>query len=315
MILMKYIELQVITTTEASDAVSVILYDEGAIGVLMEDPNDFNTLKKDEKSWDYVEEEFINRLGEDTKVKGYFNFEEFSEGTLELIEKRIGDLEGFGLDKGKGIVTAREIRDDDWANAWKKYYKPVKIGEKVVIKPTWEKYEAKAEEVTVELDPGMAFGTGTHETTIMCVRLLEKYVKNGSTVFDVGCGSGILGITAAKLNAGKVVCVDVDAVSCKVSRENAKVNKVEENLDIKCGNLLDVVSDKADVIIANIIADIIISFSGDAMKFLNKGGIFISSGIIRDRRDDVLKKLGAEGFKVLEVLDLGEWCAIAAEGK
>jgi len=312
---LKYIELQIITTTEASDAVSELLYDEGATGVLIEDPNDFKVLNKDKKSWDYVGEELVKLLGEDARVKGYFLSAEFSEAKRNLIAKRVDKLEEFGLDKGKGIVTTREVSDEDWANAWKKYYKPAKVGDKVVIKPTWEKYEAKADEVIVELDPGMAFGTGTHETTIMCIKLLEKYVKSDSTVFDVGCGSGILGITAAKLNARKVLCVDIDELSCKVSRENAEMNKVEDRLDIRCGNLLDVVSDKADVIIANIIADIIISFSEDAMSFLKKGGIFISSGIISDRSDDVLIKLREEGFNVLEVLDLGEWCAIAAEGK
>lgn len=312
---MKYIELQVITTTEASDAVSELLYEEGASGVLIEDPNDFNALNKDEKSWDYVEEELVKLLGEDTKVKGYFLSDEFSEAKLKSIGFRVEKLEEFGLDKGKGIVTTREVDDEDWANAWKKYYKPVKVGDRVVIKPTWEEYQAKADEIIVELDPGMAFGTGTHETTIMCIKLLEKYVKSDSTVFDVGCGSGILGITAAKLNAARVLCVDIDEISCKVSRENAEMNKVDDRLEVRRGNLLDVVSDKADVIIANIIADIIISFSGDAMSCLSKGGIFISSGIIRDRRDEVLTKLKEEGFNVLEVLDMGEWCAIAAEGK
>ncbi|MGE5678320.1 MAG: 50S ribosomal protein L11 methyltransferase [Pseudomonadota bacterium] len=312
---MKYIELQVLTTTEASDAVSEILYREGASGVLIEDPNDFNQLNKDEKSWDYVEEELVKLLGEDTRVKGYFLADEFSDTKLAAIEAGVGELTEFGLDKGKGIVTTREVNDEDWATAWKKYYKPVKIGERVVIKPTWEDYSPKAEDVIVELDPGMAFGTGTHETTIMCVKLLEKYVRKGCTVFDVGCGSGILGITAAKLDAGKVLCVDIDEVSCRVSKENAEMNNVSGKLDIRCGNLLDVVSEKADVIVANIIADIIISFSEDAMGFLNKGGIFISSGIIKDRVDEVLIKLRKEGFNVLEMLSMGEWCAIAAEGK
>lgn len=312
---MKYIELQVITTTEASDAVSEVLYDEGASGVLIEDPNDFKILDRDEKKWDYVEEELLMQMGEDTKVKGYFLAEDFGDEKLKSIGLRIGKLDEYGLDKGKGIITTREVNDEDWATAWKKYYTPSKIGERVVVKPTWEKYEAKAGEVVVELDPGMAFGTGTHETTMMCVRLLEKYVTDGCTVFDVGCGSGILGITAARLDAGKVLCVDIDEVSCKVSRENAEMNRVTEKLDIRCGNLLDVVSEKADVIVANIIADIIISFSEDAMGFLNKGGIFISSGIIRDRRDDVLIRLREEGFRILEVLEMGEWCAIAAEGK
>jgi ribosomal protein L11 methyltransferase len=315
MTFMKYIELQVITTTEASDAVSNILYEEGAVGVMIEDPNDFRTLSTDSKSWDYVEEELLKRIGEDAKVKGYFISEAFDSSMLRAVEKRIEQLDEFGLDKGKGLVSTNEVDEEDWANAWKRFYKPVRVGERVVIKPTWEAYDAGEDEIIVELDPGMAFGTGTHETTIMCVKLLEKYVRSGSTVFDVGCGSGILGITAAKLNAAKVICVDIDETSCKVSRENAEINKVENRLDIRCGNLLDVVADKADVIIANIIADVIISFSEDVMKFLEKDGIFISSGIIKDRRDEVLRKLRETGFNVLEVLEMGEWCAIAAEGK
>lgn len=312
---MKYIELQVTTTTEAADAVSNILYEEGAEGVQIEDPNDFIGLNTDSKSWDYVEEELISKLGEDAKVKGYFSAEEFNDSVLEVVVKRVNQLGEFGLDKGKGLIKTCEVNDEDWANAWKQYYKPVKVGERVVIKPTWEDYDAKADELVVEMDPGMAFGTGTHETTIMCVKLLEKYVKERHTVFDVGCGSGILGITAAILGAKDIVCVDIDEVSCKVARENTKMNNVEEKVQVICGNLLDVVSAKADIIIANIIADIIISFSADAGKFLTQGGIFISSGIIRDRRDEVLAKLREEGFAILEVLEMGEWCAVAAKGK
>jgi ribosomal protein L11 methyltransferase len=148
---MKYIELQVTTTTEASDAVSELLYNEGAVGVLIEDPNDFKALNKDEKSWDYVEEELIKLLGEDTRVKGYFSYDEFSAAKLDVIRSRVEKLEEFGLDKGKGTVTYKEVNEEDWANAWKKYYKPAKIGDRVVIKPTWEKYEVKADEVIVEL--------------------------------------------------------------------------------------------------------------------------------------------------------------------
>jgi len=312
---MKYIELQVITTTEASDAVSEFLYSEGASGVVIEDPNDFKALNTNSKNWDYVEDDIIEKLGEDVKVKGYFSAEGFKDDILEAVKMKVNRLDEFGLDKGKGLISTREVNEEDWANAWKQYYKPSKVGEKVVIKPTWEEYEAAPEEIVVEMDPGMAFGTGTHETTILCVQLLEKFVKNGHTVFDVGCGSGILGITAAKLGAGSVVCVDIDETSCRVARENVQQNNVTEKVEVKAGNLLDAVSGKADIIIANIIADIIIAFSEDAGRFLNKGGIFISSGIIKDRRDEVLDKLKSEGFGILEVLEMGEWCAIAAEGK
>ncbi len=311
---MKYVELQVITSTEASDAVSEILYEEGASGVLIEDPNDFRALNGDEKKWDYVDDEFLRQLGEDTKVKGYFYFEGFDEPKRKKVEDRVLELDEFGLDKGKGIVTTREVDDRDWADSWKKYYKPLKVGDSVVIKPTWEEYTAGAGEVIVEIDPGMAFGTGTHETTIMCIRLLEKYVKLGYRVFDAGCGSGILGITAARLNAGRVLCIDTDEVSCRVAEENTKVNRVEDRVQVKCGNLLEPVSGKADIIVANIIADIIISLSRNAINFLKEDGIFISSGIIKDRRDEVLCRLKEDGFKVLDVLEIGEWCAIAAKG-
>ena len=310
---MKYMELQVITTTEASDAVAEMMYGQGAAGVLIEDPNDFEALNSNNKDWDYVDEELIKLLGEDCKVKGYFVLEEFGEARLKYMASHLERLEEFGLDKGKCIVTTREIDDEDWANAWKKHYKPAKIGDKIVIKPTWEEYEAKAGEVIVEIDPGMAFGTGVHETTIMCVKLLEKYIMPGNTVFDIGCGSGILGIAAAKLDAGRVVCVDIDKAACNISKDNAERNKVSDVLEVTCGNLLSSVFGNADVIVSNIVADIIISFAGEAKSVLNKGGVFISSGIIKDRKDDVLKKLNSEGFKALEVLDLGEWCAIAAE--
>jgi ribosomal protein L11 methyltransferase len=211
--------------------------------------------------------------------------------------------------------SIKDVFEEDWANAWKQYYKPIKIGNKIVIKPTWEDYKAEPGDLVIEMDPGMAFGTGTHETTMMCIKFLEKYVKPDSVVFDVGSGSGILGISAAKLGAKHVECVDIDKVACKVAKENAEHNNVVGKLEVKCGSLLEVISEKADVIVANIIADIIIGFTPDVWKALNPKGIFISSGIIRDRRDEVLDKISSSGFEVIEVMEMGEWCAIAAGRK
>jgi len=310
---LKYIEIQVLTTTEASEAVWNILDEEGAAGVLIEDPNDFKNLNKDETRWDYVEQEFIDSLGTDAKVKAYFSEFEYNEGILKNIQIRVNQLKGFGLDPGKGSLSIKEVSDEEWANGWKKYYKPTKVGDRIVIKPTWEEYSSQKDEIIVNLDPGMAFGTGTHETTMLCVKLLEKYVKSSKIVFDVGCGSGILGVCAAKLGAEKVICVDIDEVACKVAKENAELNRVDDIVEVRAGNLLDVVNKKADVIVANIIADVIIGFTDDAHKFMNANAVFISSGIILDRRDDVINKLNESGYKVLEVLELGEWCAIAAE--
>ncbi len=308
---MKYIEITVLTTTEASDAISEMMYSEGAKGVNIEDPNDFIMLNKDPNSWDYVEEELIAKLGDDVKVKGYFSELDYNKEFLNDLKSRIEELAGFGLDAGKKTILTLEVDEEDWANAWKKYYKPIKMGERLVIKPSWEEYIAQADELVIELDPGMAFGTGTHETTAMCMKLIEKYVKNGMEVFDVGCGSGVLGIAASKMGANKVICVDIDTVACRVAQENVEINSVEKNTSVICGNLLDVVSEKADVVIANIIADIIISFSDDVEKFMKPNAVFISSGIIKDRKEDVLDKFLKKGFKVLELLEEGEWCAIA----
>ena len=310
---MKYIEIQILTTTEASEAVWNILDEEGAAGVLVEDPNDFKNLNKDETRWDYVEQEFIDDLGTDAKVKGYFSEIEYNENVLKNIQERVNLLKDFGLDPGKASLSMKEVSDEDWANGWKKYYKPTKVGERIVIKPTWDEYSPEEDEIIVDLDPGMAFGTGTHETTMLCVKLLEKHMENHKTVFDVGCGSGILGVCAAKLGAEKVICVDIDEVACKVAKENTELNKVDDIVEVRAGNLLDVVNEKADVIIANIIADIIIGFTDDVHKFMNPKAVFISSGIILDRRDDVINKLNESGYKIIEVLELGEWCAIAAE--
>jgi ribosomal protein L11 methyltransferase len=312
---LKYIEIQVTTTTEASDAIYNIMVEAGAAGVVIEDPNDFINMNTDEKSWDYVEQELIDALGTDVRVKGYFANEDYSQEKLKTIQSRVDELDDFGLDKGPGTVTTKEVYDEDWANAWKQYYKPVKAGEKIVIKPTWENYNAQPGDLIIEMDPGMAFGTGTHETTVMCIKLLEKFVTPDSIVFDVGSGSGILGISAVKLGAKHVECVDIDSVACKVAKENAQHNNVVDKLDVKCGNLLDVVKEKADVIVANIIADIIIGFAPDAWKALNSKGIFISSGIIKDRKDEVLNKIASSSFDVLEVMEMGEWCAIAAGRK
>jgi ribosomal protein L11 methyltransferase len=310
---MNYIEVAIVTTTEASEAISYILENEGASGIAIEDPNDYILMNRDEKDWDYVEPELIESLGNDVKVKGYFPETNYSDELLNRIKFRVDSLIEYGLDKGKGEIITKTVKEDDWANAWKKYFKPFKAGDKVVIKPTWEKYEAQDNDIVIEIDPGMAFGTGNHETTLMCIKLLEKYVKSGYKVYDVGCGSGILGITAAKLGAEDVLCVDLDEVACKVADENVKVNREEKKIEVKNCNLLDAATENVDLIVANIIADIIISFTPQALSFLKPGGIFISSGIISDRRDDVINELNKHRFSILEISQMGEWCAIAAK--
>lgn len=311
---MKWIEVSIKTTTEAVEAVANVLYDAGVSGVVIEDPYDIVLVNSDEKAWDYVDESLID-LEEGAIVKGYIPESADLVEKIDLIKQSVSALPEFGLNIGTGEVSTVEVNDEDWSTSWKKYYKPTKIGNQIVIKPTWEEYESGENEIIIEMDPGMAFGTGTHETTMMCVQQLEKRISKESTVFDIGCGSGILSIVAAKLSAKKVIGVDFDEVAVNVAKKNVIENKVNESVEIRHGNLMDVVTEKANIVVANIIADIIILLSKDIKTFLNDDGIFIASGIILDKIDEVKENLVANGLEVIEVETMGEWAVIVSKVK
>ncbi len=310
---MKWIEVQIKTTTEAEEAVANILYELGVGGLAIEDPNDILAFAKNEDDWDYIDPSLLKQDFEGVIIKGYFPESEDLIDKIELIKQNVEKIPQYNLDKGLGEVTTTEVYEKDWAESWKKYYKPKKIGEKIVVKPTWEEYEEKSGEIIVELDPGMAFGTGTHETTTMCIRALEKYTKPNSTIFDIGCGSGILSIAAAKLGGKRVVGVDLDELPVKVSKENVKLNKVSDVVEIRRGNLLDVVDEKADIIVSNIIAEVIVTLSSDIVPYLKGDSIFISSGIIIEKVDMVVNALLKEGFKVLEISKMNGWACIVSK--
>ncbi|SCX94626.1 50S ribosomal protein L11 methyltransferase [Alkaliphilus peptidifermentans] len=310
---MEWIEISIKTTTEAVEAVSNILYDAGVAGVAIEDSNDFLFMEQSENSWDYVDESLLRKGFEGAIVKGYLPASADLVDKIDLIRQSVLLLPQFGLDIGLGEVTTVEVSEEDWSSSWKQYYKPTKIGNNVVIKPTWEEYTPEEGEMIIELDPGMAFGTGTHETTMMCVEALGEYVKPSSIIYDIGCGSGILSIAAAKMGANKVIAVDLDAVAVEVSKKNVLCNRVEDTVDVRHGNLMDTINGSADIIVANIIADIIILLAKDIKEFLVEDGIFISSGIITDKLDQVMDSLEATGLKVKKVKQMGEWAAIISQ--
>ena len=313
---MKWIEVTIKTTTEAVEAITNILDDLRTGGVMIEDPKDFLFQKKSELDWDYVEEEVFNKRNSDgVLIKTYISEERNVMELVETIKQKVSALSGFGIDIGEGSVSLGQVNEEDWANEWKKYYKPTKIGQKLVVKPTWEEYEVQDGDLVIELDPGMAFGTGTHETTTMCMRELEKYVREDSKVFDIGCGSGILAIAAAKLGAKDVIAVDLDEVAVKVAAENVVENHVQDSVKVLHGNLIDVVDDKADVVVANIIADIIKILAKDVHSCMKEDAVFISSGIIHAKVDEVKESLVENGFEIVEVKTLGEWNAIVAKLK
>lgn len=309
-----WIEVRVITKSEALEPVSGIFYSLDCKGVAIEDPEDILGREQGPLTWDFADINVLEHKGKVAVVKAYFAEEDNIEEILGYVNEKLVELKEMGIDLGEAKVEHEKMYEEDWANTWKQYYKPSKVGEKIVVKPIWEEYEEKEGELVVNLDPGMAFGTGTHETTRMCIQALEKYVKEESTVFDVGCGSGILAIAAAKLGAKLAVGVDLDPVSVESSIENVGYNNLN-NIEILHGNLVEVIDGKADIVVANILAEIICILTDDVKRVMKDGGVFITSGIIHDRVDMVCEKLEATGFEVIEKNRDGEWNCIVAKLK
>ncbi|GAA0856743.1 MULTISPECIES: 50S ribosomal protein L11 methyltransferase [Clostridium] len=309
-----WIEVKVLTTSEAVEPISGIFYTLDCKGVSIEDPNDILGREQGPLTWDFADINVLEHKGEYAVVKGYFSDEDNIDEVVTYVKEKVKEIKDMGFDIGRGEVLVEKTHEEDWANNWKKYYKPSKVGEKIVVKPIWEDYEKKDDELVVELDPGMAFGTGDHETTRMCIQALEKYVEKDSTVFDVGTGSGILAIAAAKLGAKKAVGVDLDPVAVESAKENVSYNNLD-NIEVLYGNLVEVIEGKADIVVANIIAEIICILIDDVKRVLKQGGMFITSGIIHERVKMVTDKLEESGFEVIKVNKDGEWNCIIAKAK
>ncbi|MBE2909938.1 50S ribosomal protein L11 methyltransferase [Anoxybacillus flavithermus] len=310
---MKWSEISIHTTHEAVEAISNILHEAGAGGVVIEDP--FELTKERETTYgeiyqlnpdDYPEEGVI--------IKAYLPVNSFLGETVEEIKQAINNLMLYNIDIGRNKITISEVNEEEWATAWKKYYNPVKISERFTIVPTWETYEpVSSDELIIELDPGMAFGTGTHPTTVMCIQALEKTVKKGDVVVDVGTGSGILSIAAAMLGAKLVHALDLDPVAVESAKLNVKLNKVHDVVTVSQNNLLDRIDEQADVIVANILAEIILRFVDDAYRLLRSDGVFITSGIIRTKKQEVKEGLLRAGFTIEETLTMEDWVAFIAK--
>ena len=312
---MDWMETVVHTTTMGADIVSEVLMNAGAVGTSIEDRYDVTSSKKSDGMWDMIDEEVLAKMSEDVLVKAYFKADANVQEVLLLVGEKLREIKriDMGFDIGSLELEQQNVQEQDWAENWKKYYKPFRAGEKLIIKPSWENYEAQEGDLVLELDPGMAFGTGTHETTYMCMEQLEKYVTPGCKAIDVGCGSGILALAAAKLGASDVLAIDLDQLAVKASIENTQKNALTDVVRVKHGDLLENSDEKADVIVANIIADVICYLCGPVKNHLLEGGTFICSGIIREREQDVQDALAAAGYTVCNRLAKGSWVCLAAK--
>ena len=304
----KYVELSVYTTHIGGELVSDILWNYTDGGVAISDIEDVIALAREGKSWDYADDSIFT-ADKTVIVKAYFP-ESAAAETLKKVEKDLFELKkNSPLDLGTLETVKRTVDGDLWREQWKEHFKPIKLGRAVIV-PEWIKYDEKEGETKVLLDSNMAFGTGEHETTSMCVLFLEKYVKESDVVLDVGCGSGILGITASKLGAKEVIMTDIDECAVTATEHNMELNDVK-NCKVYLKNLLDDNSVKGDVIVCNIMAEVLIAFAPKIGDNLKENGVIILSGILTDRKDKVRKAYEAAGFVMGDETVKGEWAAMA----
>lgn len=304
---MKYKELTVNTTTDGSDLVAMILSDAGSDGVTIYDSKDILELYKSDIIWDYIDDKVLEQ-SEVVRVKGFYNEDNFSEIYAEVLDELTELKTNSPFELGSLEVSVDTIDDQDWLNVWKKYYKPIHIGN-IVIVPKWLKYDAQEGEKVAYIDPGMAFGTGEHESTKLCLTLFSELECEGKSVLDIGTGSGILGITASVCGADSVYMSDIDPIAVEAAKQNASLNKLGK-CTIACDDLVANATVKGDIVFANITADILIMLSKDIKKLINENGYIILSGIIKARYDEVLQAYLDAGFILDKSMVLGEWCGL-----
>ncbi|MDD2428899.1 MAG: 50S ribosomal protein L11 methyltransferase [Eubacteriales bacterium] len=306
---MDWTEVNVSTTTQGADIVSAALINLGAKGTQIVDRADVPDPTQPHGYWELIDQELIDSMPEDVHVKAWFQSYKIPLSLMETL-RQLPLLSG--MDLGTLDVSSDTAKEKDWTEYWKRFYKPFRIGKRFVVKPGWETYAAAPQDLVIELDPGMAFGTGSHETTALCLELMEKYYLGGR-MLDIGTGSGILAIAAARLGAEKITAVDVDPLAVRVAAENVSSNGLDEIIFVRQGDLTKGLNEKYDFAVANILADVILMLLQPLKDHVVNNGVCVFSGILLDKKEGVLEGLQSAGYITLEIRERGDWCAIAAK--
>jgi ribosomal protein L11 methyltransferase len=315
---MNYLSIIIYTTHEGVEPVTGRLYNLGINGVEIKDKADIDEfVAENSENWDCTENDIISDMPDEVIIKAYVPDSPAGAETIKLIKASMRQLKDYDTEHlfGRLETEISETSDQDWANNWKKYYKPVHIGRHLVIVPKWEEYKPFVSDKVIKMDPGAAFGTGTHETTRLCLEFIEEFVSSNTNMLDIGTGSGILALTALKLGAKSAIGVDIDELAVKAAYENAQLNEVEDRFTAQCGSLAQNVSGTFNLITANIVADVIISLVPDIPAHLAPGGIFVTSGIIAPREEEVRTALLLHGMYVFDSKKQKDWVALACKRK
>lgn len=316
---MKWKKLTIETTTAATDMISYALGELGIEGIEVEDHIPLSEEDRKIMYVDLLPEEIAPDDGT-AKINCYLEEDQDLEVLAKQIREQLDEINEF-IPVGSGKITFGETEDKDWINNWKQYFKPFRLDDNIVIKPTWEELsEQKEDDLIIQIDPGTAFGTGSHETTRLCISQLKKYIKPDTKILDAGCGSGILAIIAVKLGVHDALGIDIDPNAIIATKENMEINDVtEQQLEVIQGNILEDQSfqdkigyDCYDIVVANILADVICPLAAKVTPHLKKDGIFITSGIINTKEEEVKQALLSNHFEILEIHHLGEWVSITA---
>ncbi len=320
---MKWKEITIYTTEEGTEIILARLDMLGItqVNIVQGDEEIDALLHSCEKYWDYADE---TAMGKQPSVQAYVSDVPENAAVEQAVRNSIAELDSMrseiGIDMGSLKIEVRSVDEEDWANNWKAYFKPMPVGEKLLVCPSWEKIPEGNTRAVLKIDPGMAFGTGTHHTTRMCLELLEKNIKNGDLVADLGCGSGILSIAASLMGAKETYAIDIDPVAARVAAENAELNGIDmSGYFIRIGDILsdekfrdDISGRRYDIVLANIVANVIIAFAPVIPQLMKPDGKLIASGIIADRLDEVLDALKANGLEAVEICSGEDWRAVLA---